>query len=1010
MNRPHSPQKTLSGSNGKSSRADNLCNHETKQKKAKVAINDESEEKLRATAGVSIQPHEASSESQKKPAAATYIPVNTNTAGNTKTTGTDEDMNRPEIVQMQEALELIPDKEAYLEAQRRVPFLVATESPPLRFLRREDFDPSAAAKRLVLYWKKRKDIFGKRAFLPLDLSGNGALGAEDIIVVNTKFIALLPPDQDNRPCFYYDRLPMKDGSLYSSESRNRAIFYWFQVLSESEAAQTDGVACLNVVPDNHFTESNRGNVMATLDLIKNAVPVRVHSAHLIFQPPVGRKRTFTETIIPSTMKMVGTFFWRAMKFHMADTKEEMCQKLQEHRFTKAGIPVSLGGSWEYDQVEDWKMERKPIEKKHHEEFLAQGSSLSLDQESKETSTFQETESVKEKALAELEGALELISDESKAALMEARQRMPDTVNKEADPIRFLRLENYNTWAAARRLVTYWSTRIKLFGDRAFLPMNQTGEGTLNRFDIAALCTGYMVFLPNDMCGRSVCYCDTSKIASQSAETRMRVAFYMVSIACENDMTQKDGMVFVNLFSQPRLDKTSRKIGEFVHDALPAHIHLLHVVNGWDLRSKKTYTEILLPSLLKMVTDLFGQQTVVHVADSGAELGKKLEGYDFAIKHLPKGLGGTWDYDKFAQWQDQRMRYEWEIPAGTGHKDSGYVLEYTVTPFSELTEEEKAERKRRMNVLHSRRKRERRKVEAEVFHDQVAELEQSNDALRADSRHLEELLEEANAMVARIEGLRHSAEMAHASTAVNTMPSASSNVADLIRARQSLAQQQLIQQALTQQSLVQPPFTSHGGLASSSGAVERQFLNQGIQDTIRETHVGSASRGTFGQQLGQGQHFPDESNHLTDSAFHTATAHMRSDPAATAASRFAHMGSDPAAMASSRFAHMGSDPAAMPSSRFAYPATSLYPTGPDRLEPPSHLNDAIAAALLGYNAQATPSRPNPPQPNPGLLSNLLDFSAWTTGAPAPSAVNNGQRYLPDNDDSSHPRINNRWGGG
>jgi hypothetical protein len=996
MNPPQSPQKMPRSSSGKTSRSEDPCNPDTKQKKAKVARNDESEEKLRSTAGVSLRPHEASSQSQKKPAAAaaTDFPVNTNTAGITNATETDEDLSRPEIVQMQEALELIPEKEAYLEAQRRVPFLVATESPPLRFLRHEDFDPSAAAKRLVYYWQQRKEIFGKRAFLPIDLTGNGALDAEDIIVVNTKFVALLPPDQDNRACFYYDRLPMKDGSLYSNESRSRAIFYWFQVLSESKAAQTDGVACLNVVPDNHFAESNRGNVMATLDLIQNAIPVRVHSAHMIFQPPVGRKRTFTETIIPSAMQVLGTFFWRAIKYHLADTKEEMCQKLQEHRFTKAGIPVSLGGSWEYDQVEDWKLERKAIEKKHYEEFLAQGGSLPLDQEREEAAAFQETESVKDKALSELEDALELISDESKAALMEARQRMPDTVNKEADPIRFLRLENYNTWAAARRLVTYWSTRKRLFGERAFLPMNQTGEGTLNRFDIAALCTGYIVFLPNDKCGRSVCYCDTSKIASHSAETRMRVAFYMVSIACENDMTQKDGVVFVHIFSHPKLDKTTRKIGHILHDALPAHTHLLHIVNGGEMRSKKTYTEILVPRLLKLVADILSQQTVVHIADSGAELGKKLERYDFAIKHLPKGLGGTWDYDKFAQWQDQRMRYEWEIPAGTGHKDSGYVLEYTVRPFSELTEEEKAERKRRMNVLHSRRKRERRKVEAEVFHDQVAELEQSNEALRADSRHLEELLEEATAMVARIEGLRHPVEMAHASSAVNTMPSASSNVADLLRARQSLAQQQLIQQALTQQSLVQPPFLSHGG----------------IRDTIRETHVGSASRGTFGQQLGQGQHFPDEGNHLTDSAFHTATAHMRSDPSAMVSSRFARTGSDPAAMASSLFAHMGSDPTAMASSRFAYPTASLYQTGPDRLEPPSQLNDAIAAALLGYGVQATPPRPNPPQPNPGLLSSLFDFSAWTTGAPAPSAANNGQRYLPDNNDSPHPRINDRWGGG
>jgi hypothetical protein len=227
----------------------------------------------------------------------------------------------------------------------------------------------------------------------------------------------------------------------------------------------------------------------------------------------------------------------------------------------------------------------------------------------------------------------------------------------------------------------------------------------------------------------------------------------------------------------------------------------------------------------------------------------------------------------------------------------------------------------MNVLHSRRKRERRKVEAEVFHEQVADLEQSNEGLRADNLHLEELVQQANAMVARIEGLRHPVEMAHASSAANDMPSASLDMADLIRARQSLAQQQLIQQALTQQSLVPAPFPSNVSLAPSSGGLDRQFLNQG-NNIMRESHLGGASNGTFGQQFGQGQHFPDESNHRTGSELYGAMAHM---------------GSDPTALASSPFAP------------FACPApASLYPTGPDRLGPPPSRLDAAAQSAAGQS--------------------------------------------------------------
>jgi hypothetical protein len=56
-----------------------------------------------------------------------------------------DDLDQPGLAQLHEALELILDKADYLEAQRRVPFLVATESPLIRFLRCENFDPSAAA-------------------------------------------------------------------------------------------------------------------------------------------------------------------------------------------------------------------------------------------------------------------------------------------------------------------------------------------------------------------------------------------------------------------------------------------------------------------------------------------------------------------------------------------------------------------------------------------------------------------------------------------------------------------------------------------------------------------------------------------------------------------------------------------------------------------------------------------------------------------------------------------------
>jgi hypothetical protein len=74
---------------------------------------------------------------------------------------------------------------------------------------------------------------------------------------------------------------------------------------------------------------------------------------------------------------------------------------------------------------------------------------------------------------------------------------------------------------------------------------------------------------------------------------------------------------------------------------------------------------------------------------------------------------------------------------------------TLKTISEMTEEEKAERKRRMNVLHSRRRRERERVEMEVFSEQVTDLREKNWILKQENDKLETMLREAKADVQRM---------------------------------------------------------------------------------------------------------------------------------------------------------------------------------------------------------------------------------------------------------------------
>jgi hypothetical protein len=115
----------------------------------------------------------------------------------------------------------------------------------------------------------------------------------------------------------------------------------------------------------------------------------------------------------------------------------------------------------------------------------------------------ETSEMRQRGLVQLEEALQCISD--KREYLRAFELAPELVRTESDPLRFLRCENYDAWAAALRLTKYWKMRCKIFGDRAFLPMTQTGEGALTNQDVERLREGAMRLMDPDKMGRAVIY-------------------------------------------------------------------------------------------------------------------------------------------------------------------------------------------------------------------------------------------------------------------------------------------------------------------------------------------------------------------------------------------------------------------------------------------------------------------------------------------------------------------------
>jgi hypothetical protein len=114
----------------------------------------------------------------------------------------------------------------------------------------------------------------------------------------------------------------------------------------------------------------------------------------------------------------------------------------------------------------------------------------------------------------VERACLLLPDHVIKTYVVASLHAPSLVASETDPLLFLRHENNNAKAAALKLCSYWSKRLLYYGsERAFLPMNLSGTGTVSGQDIETLKQGYTRLLPNDNHGRGVLLINESTMAS-----------------------------------------------------------------------------------------------------------------------------------------------------------------------------------------------------------------------------------------------------------------------------------------------------------------------------------------------------------------------------------------------------------------------------------------------------------------------------------------------------------------
>ena len=154
-------------------------------------------------------------------------------------------------------------------------------------------------------------------------------------------------------------------------------------------------------------------------------------------------------------------------------------------------------------------------------------------------------------------AIDLLDAKTKKDYLEALDVAPGLVAKESDSAKFLRIENNNPYAAARRLAMYWKFRRECHGDDRWLrPMTATGGGVLDDAEVALLRTGIYHYSHTPGYG-PVLVVDGSRNKHCTTESVEKVLFYLGTVM-EDPAVQTEGVSVVYAVTS---DDTETRIGD-----------------------------------------------------------------------------------------------------------------------------------------------------------------------------------------------------------------------------------------------------------------------------------------------------------------------------------------------------------------------------------------------------------------------------------------------------------------
>ena len=330
-------------------------------------------------------------------------------------------------------------------------------------------------------------------------------------------------------------------------------------------------------------------------------------------------------------------------------------------------------------------------------------------------------------------ALEIMPLENKKDYVEAARLLPNLIKTESNPVKFLRSQDFNPWAAARSLVSYWKYRRHLFKDRWLLHMDDSGAGALDHNDIDLLRSGWLAFVANP----PTLLIDHGKFRGHSPDSQCRVLFYLGATA-PNEEAQAKGMVAIRLIStetphgEPaptrRQFEAARLGWKFLNEALPVKLNQA-VLLKIGARDKGNMINFFINRVGKALFEMMqGITPAVVSLENSMEAAKRLAEFGIQPEALPPSHGGTWSYNRLFDWK-------------TEDRQDNFSVQLTFTSRLSSAEYEGSQ-SLTAGALYAKRSYRKRKQMLQDLEDDVSNLRSQKVRLERDNERLQTLFRRA----------------------------------------------------------------------------------------------------------------------------------------------------------------------------------------------------------------------------------------------------------------------------